>query len=39
LINISPAVVARYAALATAVLVVLLWNFFVNRYWTYNDVG
>jgi putative flippase GtrA len=39
LVNISPAVVARYAALATAVCVVLLWNFFVNRYWTYNDVG
>ena len=26
-------------ALASAVLVVLLWNFFVNRFWTYNDVG
>ncbi|OQY31048.1 MAG: hypothetical protein B6I38_06390 [Anaerolineaceae bacterium 4572_5.1] len=25
-------------ALGIAVLVVLLWNFFVNRYWTYNDV-
>lgn len=25
-------------ALALAVLVVMLWNFFVNRYWTYNDV-
>ncbi len=25
-------------ALGVAVLVVLLWNFFVNRYWTYNDV-
>ena len=25
-------------ALAVAVGVVLLWNFFVNRYWTYNDV-
>jgi len=21
-----------------AVGVVMLWNFFVNRYWTYNDV-
>jgi putative flippase GtrA len=39
LVNIAPATVARYAALATAVCVVLLWNFFVNRYWTYNDVG
>jgi putative flippase GtrA len=25
-------------ALVCAVSVVLLWNFFVNRYWTYNDV-
>lgn len=25
-------------ALAIAVLVVMFWNFFVNRYWTYNDV-
>ncbi|OGO27759.1 MAG: hypothetical protein A2W33_08785 [Chloroflexi bacterium RBG_16_52_11] len=26
-------------ALAFAVVVVMFWNFFVNRYWTYNDVG
>jgi putative flippase GtrA len=25
-------------ALALSVLLVLFWNFFVNRYWTYNDV-
>ncbi len=24
--------------LAIAIGVVMLWNFFVNRYWTYNDV-
>ncbi len=24
--------------LAVAVGVVMLWNFFVNRYWTYNDI-
>jgi len=24
--------------LAVAVGIVMLWNFFVNRYWTYNDV-
>lgn len=29
---------AANAALAVAVLVVLFWNFFVNRFWTYNDV-
>ncbi len=25
-------------ALILAVLIVMFWNFFVNRYWTYNDV-
>jgi putative flippase GtrA len=25
-------------AWATAVIAVMLWNFFINRYWTYNDV-
>lgn len=25
-------------ALAVSVLIVLFWNFFVNRYWTYSDV-
>ena len=25
-------------ALALSVLVVMFWNFFINRYWTYNDV-
>ena len=25
-------------ALALSVMVVMFWNFFVNRYWTYNDV-
>lgn len=24
--------------LATAVIIVLFWNFFINRYWTYGDV-
>lgn len=26
-------------SLAIAVLVVLLWNFFANRFWTYSDVS
>ncbi|MFZ5818445.1 MAG: GtrA family protein [Chloroflexota bacterium] len=30
--------VAKNATLALAVGIVMLWNFFVNRYWTYNDV-
>ena len=25
-------------ALVLAVIIVMFWNFFVNRYWTYNDV-
>jgi putative flippase GtrA len=25
-------------ALAVAVLTVMFWNFFINRYWTYGDV-
>jgi putative flippase GtrA len=38
-IPLAPATIANYASLATAVVVVLLWNFFVNRFWTYNDVS
>jgi putative flippase GtrA len=34
----TPAVLARNLTLMVAVTIVLLWNFFVNRYWTYNDV-
>jgi putative flippase GtrA len=26
-------------ALALAVVIVMFWNFFVNRFWTYRDVG
>jgi len=38
-ISISPEFLAKNFTLAIAVSVVMLWNFFVNRYWTYNDVG
>lgn len=31
-------VLAENLALAIAVIVVMFWNFFINRYWTYNDV-
>lgn len=31
-------VVAHNLSLATAVIVVMFWNFFANRYWTYSDV-
>jgi putative flippase GtrA len=35
---LSPDFLARNLTLALAVGIVMLWNFFVNRYWTYNDV-
>jgi putative flippase GtrA len=35
---LSPEFLARNATLAVAVGIVMLWNFFINRYWTYNDV-
>ncbi len=35
---ISGEFLAKNITLAIAVGIVMLWNFFVNRYWTYNDV-
>lgn len=29
---------AKNLTLASAVGIVMIWNFFVNRYWTYNDI-
>lgn len=31
-------ILAKNATLGFAIGVVMLWNFFVNRYWTYNDI-
>jgi len=36
---LTPVFLAHNFALAIAVLVVMLWNFFANRFWTYNDVS
>jgi hypothetical protein len=35
---VSADFLGKNLTLAVAVGVVMLWNFFVNRYWTYNDV-
>jgi putative flippase GtrA len=35
---VTPQFLAKNFTLAVAVTIVMLWNFFVNRYWTYNDV-
>jgi putative flippase GtrA len=34
----TPAFLGDGLTLVVVVLVVMLWNFFVNRYWTYNDI-
>ncbi len=35
---VSAEFLAKNSTLALAVGIVMLWNFFINRYWTYNDV-
>ncbi len=35
---IGPDVLADNLTLAIAVVIVMFWNFFANRYWTYADV-
>jgi putative flippase GtrA len=35
----SSEMLGKNLTLAIAVSVVMLWNFFINRYWTYNDVN
>ncbi len=38
-INLSPIFIGHNVALACAILVVMFWNFYANRYLTYNDVS
>jgi len=35
---LSTTFVGHNAALAVAVVVVMMWNFYANRLWTYNDI-
>lgn len=35
---LSPKVIGHNLSLATVIVIIMFWNFFVNRYWTYNDV-
>ncbi len=35
---LTPEIIGHNVALAIAILVVMMWNFFANRYWTYSDV-
>lgn len=34
----SPSFLGHNLTLALAIVVVMFWNFFANRYWTYSDV-
>lgn len=36
--TLSPVFVGHNVALGTAIIVVMLWNFFANRLWTYSDI-
>ncbi len=36
--GLNPNFLGHNIALAIVVGIVMLWNFFVNRYWTYNDI-
>ena len=41
MVHLSPGsaqTIAKNATLAFAIAVVMIWNFFINRYWTYNDI-
>jgi putative flippase GtrA len=35
---LSPTVVGHNLALASAIIIVLIWNFIANRFWTFKDV-
>ena len=36
---VSPVSVGHNLSLAFVIILILFWNFFVNRVWTYNDVN
>ncbi|MDK1028987.1 MAG: GtrA family protein [Anaerolineae bacterium] len=37
-VGLTTELIAKNITLAVAVGIVMVWNFLVNRYWTYNDV-
>lgn len=36
--TVSHEFISHNITLAVAIGIVMMWNFFVNRYWTYNDI-
>ncbi|GAP20946.1 GtrA family protein [Leptolinea tardivitalis] len=37
-IGLTPTFIGHNFTLAFAILVVMMWNYIANRYWTYNDI-
>ncbi len=37
-LSFTPRVLGENLALAIVVVIVMFWNFFANRYWTYSDI-
>ncbi len=35
---LRPEVIGHNVSLAIVIIIILFWNFFINRIWTYNDV-
>ena len=36
--SLAPLTIAHNLSLAIVIVVVMIWNFFANRFWTYNDI-
>ena len=36
--SFNPVFIGHNLSLASVIVIVMIWNFFINRYWTYNDV-
>ena len=36
---LSAEIVGQNASLASVIVVVLFWNYFINRFWTYKDIS
>ncbi len=34
----TPVFMGHNSALAIAIILVMFWNYFINRFWTYNDI-
>jgi len=37
--SLTPDFLGRNLALASVIVIIMIWNFIINRYWTYNDVS